>query len=205
MREMKNSGVEWIGAIPNKWGLNRIKFTSTYNDESLSEYSDPEMEIEYVEIGSVTLEKGVNTTETMLFKDAPSRARRIARKGDIIISTVRTYLKAIALIEADEYIVSTGFCVIRPKDSVDNRFYKYFCSCELFTTQVAAHSVGISYPAINASTLVDFHMVCPPLNEQRRIADFLDDKCNQVDILIANVQAQIEKLKAYKQSVMFRI
>ena len=202
MREMKDSGVEWIGEIPKSWDLNRVKFVSTYNDESLKDSCDPEAEIEYVEIGSVTLEQGVKSSETMRFKDAPSRARRIARRGDIIISTVRTYLKAIAQIETDSYIVSTGFCVIRPKESVDSRFLKYFCSSELFTDLVAAHSVGISYPAINASTLVDFHIICPPFSEQCMIADLLDEKCAHVDTLIANVQAQIEKLKAYKQSVI---
>ena len=168
MREMKDSGVEWIGEIPENWCLNRLKFASTYNDESLKESCDSEMEIEYVEIGSVTLEKGVERTEIMRFKDAPSRARRIARKNDIIISTVRTYLRAIALIEKENYIVSTGFCVIRPKKCVDSRFLKYFCSSELFTDQVSACSVGISYPAINASTLMDFHIICPSLYEQGR-------------------------------------
>lgn len=205
MREMKDSGVEWIGEIPENWCLNRLKLASTYNDESLKESCDSEMEIEYVEIGSVTLEKGVERTEIMRFKDAPSRARRIARKNDIIISTVRTYLRAIALIEKENYIVSTGFCVIRPKKCVDSRFLKYFCSSELFTDQVSACSVGISYPAINASTLMDFHIICPSLYEQGRIADFLDKKCFQVDTLIANVQAQIEKLKAYKQSLITEV
>ena len=205
MREMKDSGVEWIGEIPENWCLNRLKFASTYNDESLKESCDSEMEIEYVEIGSVTLEKGVERTEIMRFKDAPSRARRIARKNDIIISTVRTYLRAIALIEKENYIVSTGFCVIRPKKCVDSRFLKYFCSSELFTDQVSACSVGISYPAINASTLMDFHIICPSLYDQGRIADFLDKKCFQVDTLIANVQAQIEKLKAYKQSLITEV
>lgn len=205
MRDMKDSGVVWIGEIPSNWSLSRLKFSSTYNDESLKESHDPEAEIEYVEIGSVTLERGVEKTEILHFKDAPSRARRIARKNDIIISTVRTYLKAIALIEKDSYIVSTGFCVVRPKECVDSRFLRYFCSSELFTNQVSAHSVGISYPAINASTLTDFHIINPPLAEQCMIADFLDKKCAQVDTLIANVQAQIEKLKAYKQSVIAEV
>lgn len=205
MREMKNSGVAWIGEIPKDWDLSRLKFSSTYNDESIKEDTNPEKEIEYVEIGSVTLENGVEKAEVMRFKDAPSRARRIARKGDIIISTVRTYLKAIALIEKESYTVSTGFCVIRPQKCMDSGYLKYFCSSELFTSEVSACSVGISYPAINASTLMDFHIINPPLTVQHKIVRVLDEKCNHVDSLIANVQAQIEKLKAYKQSLITEV
>ena len=205
MREMKDSGVAWIGEIPKDWDLSRLKFSSTYNDESIKEDTNPEKEIEYVEIGSVTLENGVEKAEVMRFKDAPSRARRIARKGDIIISTVRTYLKAIALIEKESYTVSTGFCVIRPQKCMDSGYLKYFCSSELFTSEVSACSVGISYPAINASTLMDFHIINPPLAVQHKIVRVLDEKCNHVDSLIANVQAQIEKLKAYKQSLITEV
>ena len=205
MREMKNSGVAWIGEIPKDWDLSRLKFSSTYNDESIKEDTNPEKEIEYVEIGSVTLENGVEKAEVMRFKDAPSRARRIARKGDIIISTVRTYLKAIALIEKESYTVSTGFCVIRPQKCMDSGYLKYFCSSELFTSEVSACSVGISYPAINASTLMDFHIINPPLAVQHKIVRILDEKCNHVDSIIANVQAQIEKLKAYKQSLITEV
>lgn len=205
MREMKDSGVAWIGEIPKDWDLSRLKFSSTYNDESIKEDTNPEKEIEYVEIGSVTLENGVEKAEVMRFKDAPSRARRIARKGDIIISTVRTYLKAIALIEKESYTVSTGFCVIRPQKCMDSGYLKYFCSSELFTSEVSACSVGISYPAINASTLMDFHIINPPLAVQHKIVRVLDEKCNHVDSLIANVQAQIEKLKAYKQSLVTEV
>lgn len=205
MREMKDSGVAWIGEIPKDWDLSRLKFSSTYNDESIKEDTNPEKEIEYVEIGSVTLENGVEKAEVMRFKDAPSRARRIARKGDIIISTVRTYLKAIALIEKESYTVSTGFCVIRPQKCMDSGYLKYFCSSELFTSEVSACSVGISYPAINASTLMDFHIINPPLAVQHKIVRVLDEKCNHVDSLIANVQAQIEKLKTYKQSLITEV
>lgn len=205
MREMKDSGVEWIGKTPSGWNLSRIKYLCTYNDETLKETNDPDEEIEYIEIGFVTLEKGIIKTEKILFLDAPSRARRIARHGDIIISTVRTYLKAIALVHADHYIVSTGFCVLRPKKNVDNRFLKYFCSSELFTNQVSACSVGISYPAINASSLVALHAIYPPFEEQLKITNNLDKKCFQIESLITNVQSQIEKLKAYKQSLITEV
>lgn len=75
MRDYKESGVEWIGTIPSTWNLNRIKYICTFNDESLKESESPDTEIEYVEIGSVSLERGIEKTERLLFKDAPSRSK----------------------------------------------------------------------------------------------------------------------------------
>ena len=112
----KDSGIEWIGIIPGHWEVKRIKHISTLNDEVLKENTDPDTEVEYVEISDVQAGKGITNSTTLLFKDAPSRARRIARDGDVIVSTVRTYLRSISKIENPpvNLIVSTGFAVIRP-------------------------------------------------------------------------------------------
>lgn len=200
---MKDSGVEWIGNIPEGWSTNRLKFCSTYNDETLSENEDSNKIIRYVEIGSVTLENGVENYEEYQFKDAPSRARRVTRKDDIIISTVRTYLKAIACIEEDNLIVSTGFCVIRPNGIINSKYIEYFCKSNLFTDNVSANSYGISYPAINASALSAFHIIQPHIEEQQQIAEYLDKKCSEIDKLISIKQAKIEKLNEYKKSLIY--
>src|SRR5690554_6755367 len=93
---MRDSGVEWLGEVPEHWEVKQLKFLSTYNDETLSDSVNKNYELEYVDIGSVSATDGIIKTETMLFKDAPSRARRVVRDGDVIISTVRTYLEAIS-------------------------------------------------------------------------------------------------------------
>ena len=123
------SGVEWLGEIPAHWEVRRLKYLATVNDEALPETTDPDMEITYVDIGSVDSVAGITGTEDLVFEDAPSRARRIVRQGDIIISTVRTYLKAIARIESTDanLIASTGFAVIRPRD-LDDGFGAYALS-----------------------------------------------------------------------------
>jgi restriction endonuclease S subunit len=114
--KMKNSGVEWLGQIPEHWNVRRLKFAVSCNDETLPEDTDPGKKIEYVDISSVSLAEGVTSTETFEFEKAPSRARRKVRDGDTIVSTVRTYLKAIAPINnsPENLVVSTGFAVIRP-------------------------------------------------------------------------------------------
>jgi type I restriction enzyme S subunit len=92
----KDSGVEWLGEVPEHWEVKPLKSIASFNDEVLPESFSADEEIEYVDIGSVSLAGGIERTETMGFGDAPSRARRKVRDGDVIASTVRTYLKAIA-------------------------------------------------------------------------------------------------------------
>ena len=115
----KPSGVEWLGEVPEHWEVKRLKYTASINDEALPETTDPGFEMSYVDIRSVDLIRGIVTVEDMVFEDAPSRARRVVRDGDTIVSTVRTYLRAIAPIRnpASNTIVSTGFAVVRPPPS----------------------------------------------------------------------------------------
>ena len=115
----RTSSIEELGEIPVHWEVKRLKHLATVNDEVLAETTDPRLEIQYVDIGNVDSVKGITGKEDLVFEDAPSRARRIVDQGDVIISTVRTYLKAIARIEAADVniIVSTGFAGSTPSSS----------------------------------------------------------------------------------------
>lgn len=191
--------------IPSGWEARRLKFASSYNDESLPETTDPDFEITYVDISSVDLVKGITAFETFTFEKAPSRARRIVRQGDTIISTVRTYLKAIAAIDTplENMIVSTGFAVIRPLSFVNSRFLGYALQGSGFIDSVVANSKGVSYPAINASDLVSICVSYPQdTEEQEQIAKFLDYKTAQIDALIVKKTELIEKLKEQRVAVI---
>src|SRR5690606_22823712 len=123
----------------------------SHNDETLPENTDDQYVIEYVDISSVDLVQGITSTECMPFEKAPSRARRVVKHGDTLVSTVRTYLKAIATISTppENLIVSTGFAVIRAGDEIDAGFLSYYLQSEGFVNAVVANSIGVSYPAIN--------------------------------------------------------
>lgn len=175
---MKEFDAEWIGKIPMHWEVKRLKYIASCNDESLAENTDTQYEIKYIDISSVNLSAGITHKETLSFEKAPSRARRIVRHGDTIVSTVRTYLKAIApIIDPEEnLIVSTGFAVIRPKEHYSSCFLGYFLQTEGFVGQVVANSVGVSYPAINANELLQISVIVPPLEEQQAIALHIERK-----------------------------
>lgn len=201
--EYKDSGVEWLQLCPSSWETKALKYIVSCNDEVLSESTDPDMEFEYIDIGGVSSSEGITRTESMRFSGAPSRARRIVRQGDIIVSTVRTYLEAIAPIslEFDGKIASTGFAVLRPKYLLSG-FAKYALRARHFIDSVVARSTGVSYPAINSSELIDIKIVVPSLKEQQTIASFLDYETARIDRLIAQQQRLIELLKEKRQAVI---
>ncbi len=191
--------------LPVKWSEKRLKFIASHNDETLSDKTDPDYEIEYIDISSVDLVKGITNIESMTFEEAPSRARRIVKDGDTIVSTIRTYLKSIATIKdpPDNMIVSTGFAVIRPKEELDKVYLSYYLQSQGFVDSVVAHSVGVSYPAINASDLVCLPVIYPTaIEEQQKIANFLDYKTQQIDQLIEKKKALIERLNEQRIAVI---
>ncbi len=200
----KDSGVEWLGEVPGEWKVVPLKAVSTHNDDVLEESTAPDTEIAYVDISSVDGVNGIKTTETMLFAAAPSRARRRVKHGDVIVSTVRTYLKAIARIREPEenLIVSTGFAVIRPRGDLVPDFLGHLVSAGFFVEQVIARSTGVSYPAINASELVAIPVPVPPLPEQTQIAAFLDRETAKIDALVAEQRSLTDLLKEKRQAVI---
>ncbi|WP_432718617.1 restriction endonuclease subunit S [Pectinatus frisingensis] len=204
MRAMKDSGVEWIGDIPAEWKIIRLKYVAHWNINTLPENTLEDTLIKYIDISSVSYDNGIIQIQELNFSDAPSRARRVLTTGDTIISTVRTYLKAIAYIipKYNNYICSTGFAVYTPNPEILGKYLYYSLCAHYFISMIEAYSVGISYPAINSSTLSNLNIVFAPYEKQHRIADYLDDRCSKIDTLIAQEQTVIEKLKEYRQSMI---
>ena len=200
----KKSETALLGDLPEHWSAKRLKFLSTCNDEVLSESLAEDYEIEYVDIGSVSATEGIKSTEKMELRKAPSRARRVVQSGDVIVSTVRTYLEAISPIQnpPENMVVSTGFAVIRPGVSLFQRYAAYALRAGGFIKEVVARSVGVSYPAINSSELINIKIPLPEFSEQRKIANFLDHETAKIDTLIEKQQQLIKLLKEKRQAVI---
>lgn len=203
--EMKDSGIEWIGEIPKNWDVVPLKHVIKYNEQLLAETTRKDYEFQYIDIGSVEYGKGLLPLEHMVFGSAPSRARRMVKDGDIIISTVRTYLKAISVVPKSDtpIIVSTGFITIRSSGSVEQAFLKYLVQSERFISEVVSRSVGVSYPAINPSDLVRIKIVLPTQKDRLKIIRYLDKRVKLVDDAIAAKQQQLTILEDYKKSLIY--
>lgn len=156
---------------------------ATCNDETLPDSTAPGYEFNYVDIGNVSREGGIDAPQRMSFVDAPSRARRILREADVIISTVRTYLRAATAVpkSADGDIASTGFAVLRARSTTNPRFLAHVVLDPLFVDRVVQHSVGVSYPAISSAALLKLRVAHPSVAAQARIADHLDREAARID------------------------
>lgn len=194
---MKFSGVEWLGEIPEHWEVRRLKFLVNTNMETLPETTSADYQIQYIDIGNVSSDGQILGLQELEFENAPSRARRKVSAGNTIISTVRTYLQAIAYLEAPQpnCIVSTGFAVLQPMEHVYPKYLYYLVRSKGFVDAVMSHSTGVSYPAINPSTLSGLWGCLPPLSEQRKIAENLDQQINHIKSLVKQIEESITLLQ----------
>ncbi len=197
---LKPSGVEWLGDVPAQWEVRRLKHWVGINEAVLPETTDPDFDFRYLEIGAVGTGVLVEEPSTIRFAHAPSRARRIVKSGDTIISTVRTYLKAVWFAEEvnDALICSTGFAVLTPRRATAPKFVSYVVQNNAFTDRVTAESVGIAYPAIAESRFRSFHVCVPPLAEQAAIAAYLDKQTAAIDAAITRARREIDLLSEYR-------
>jgi type I restriction enzyme S subunit len=202
----KPSNVEWLGDVPAHWEIRRLKNWLGINEAVLPETTDPEFEFRYLEIGAVGTGLLVNQPATIRFGGAPSRARRILRTGDTIVSTVRTYLKATWFAGAvkDDLVCSTGFAVLTPRHQVFPKFVSYITQSNAFTDRVTASSVGTAYPAIAESQLGSFHVLIPPLPEQQAIVRYLDYVDRRIRRYVAAKRRLIGLLEEERQAVVNR-
>ena len=138
------------------------------------------------------------------FEDSPSRARRIVKSGDTIVSTVRTYLKAVWHADSpnSDLVASTGFAVLTPRSGAYPKFVSYLCQSEAFTSRVAAESVGVAYPAIAETKLANFHVGVPPVPEQSAIVRFLDHADRRIRRSIRIKEKLVTLLEEQKQAII---
>jgi len=200
----KDFGVEGRDNPTDRWDSKALKYLVDYNIKTLAEDTDPEYELKYIEIGDVNNIGEILNTTTYSFKNAPSRCRRVLSKDDVFISTVRTYLKAIGYIkeECEDFVCSTGFCVLSPKESLNPGYLYYSIIDEKFLNEVISKSTGVSYPAITPTQLVNIKINIPPLTEQTQIVEFLDSKTSLIDKLISVKQRKIELLKEKRTALI---
>ena len=174
--------------------------------DALLRAKDPLRPIAYVDIGSIDSTIGITEMEEMVFEDAPSRARRLVRDGDTIVSTVRTYLRAIAPVSAPppEMVVSTGFAVIRPRVLAPG-FASWALREQGIVEEIVARSTGVSYPAINASEIGDLPIHAPtPRRTARHRRVPRPGRRSASDALVAKKRVLIERLEEYRTALIRR-
>ncbi|WP_312783909.1 restriction endonuclease subunit S [Acidovorax temperans] len=188
-------------ALPSSWTEAPIG-TLCVNTEQVT--PDAEAEFIYVDIASVDREtKKITSPQRMLGKDAPSRARKLIKTGDTIVSTTRPNLNAVALVDQtlDGQIASTGFDVLRAP-GLDPRWLGYLVRTSAFVDAMSSLVQGALYPAIRGKDVRSFTAPIAPEKEQKRIADKLDTVLTRVDAVNTRLARVAPLLKRFRQSVL---
>lgn len=204
MREMKDSGVAWIGKIPHSWNVVRNKgLIFEVNERCEADTDLPLLSVsEYYGIApkAEKIADGEFISRAKSLKDY-----KICHVDDVVMNIMLAWKRAQGVSNFNG-IVSPAYCVYRKKENapINMAYYHYLIRSDLYISVFKRYSTGIidSRLRLYPDKFLALYSHVPPLEDQQKIAAHLDRKCTQIDALISNAQQQIEKLKAYKQSVI---
>lgn len=189
-----------LGRIPHSWKVRKLNSLCSIDSTSLKETTDPNYRFQYIDISSVTTGTIRYPAETIVFSEAPSRARKVIRKGNILIGTVRPNLKAFAYFDAngEDWIASTGFAVLQANQNNDSRFLFNLMLSDNISLQIEKMMIGSNYPAINSSDVKALTCLVPPLPEQKQIASILTSMDDRIEV----ARSKLSQTQSLKQSLM---
>ena len=184
-----------LNGFDGEWEVKKLKNVVQINPKSAL----PE-KFKYIDLESVVGTR-INKIREEYKETAPSRAQRLAEKGDIFYQTVRPYQKNNYLFKLDDvdYVFSSGYAQLRPKrTSCDSDFLLTLLQDNKFLSKVLDRCTGTSYPAINAKDLVEISIVIPKVEEQQAIGSYFSN----LDNLINSHQEKISQLETFKKKLL---
>lgn len=199
MREMKDSGIEWIGEIPEKWSVKRVKHAFYRKNEKAM--LDEPVVLSLARSG--VRERDISNNEGQIAESYYNY--NPVEIDDLLINPMDLYSGANCSISNARGVISPAYINLRYRDGISPRYYDYYFKIQYWLMAFFAHGKGVSYEnrwTLGVETLLNYPIVVPSYKEQLYIADYLDGKCTKIDAIIEKQQKVIEKLKEYKSSVI---
>lgn len=202
MREMKDSGVEWIGEIPMDWGILPIKQLFLEVNERCENGQDYPL-LSVSEYYGVALKANKMNDGDMLTHAETLDGYKICCPDDLVMNIMLAWKSAIGVSQY-EGIVSPAYCVYRKKAELDMRYYHYLFRTNMYASVFRKFSTGIidSRLRLYPDKFLALKCQMPPFKEQQYMANYLDKKCIKIDTIVSKQQEIIEKLNAYKLSII---
>ena len=200
MREMKDSGVPWIGEMPKGWTVSRVKHAFIRKNEKAHQDNPVVLSLARsgVRVRDLTRNEGQIAESYYDYNPVDD--------GDLLLNPMDLYSGANCSISRVVGVISPAYVNLRFKDGVANpSYYDYYFKTQYWAMAMFAHGKGVSFDnrwTLGIDTLFNYCIPCPSLLEQQRIADFLDTKCAEIDTILEKTQASIEEYKKLKSSVI---
>ena len=206
MRKMRDSGVEWIGEVPDGWKVHRFKTdVKIFNgcsipDSEKDNYTDPRDAYPYVSTKDISLDLSTANYESGLYTKRADVHFRIAPKGSILMCIEGGSAgRKKCLLKQDVSFVNKLACFT--SQTCDNRYVYYFLQSPNYEEHFLHNITGL-IGGVNIATLLNMPITIPPLPEQLRIADYLDEKCAAIDGAVCELKRGIEDCKAWKKAII---
>lgn len=196
MREMKDSGVEWLGEVPAEWGFDRLGGFFSLRSEKVSDE-------DYTPL-SVT-KGGVVPQLSHAAKSDDHANRKLVCKGDFAINSRSDRRNSCGFASQDGSVsLINTICV--PRREIEPRYFGYLFDSSQWSDEFYSwgHGIVADLWTTGWNDMKKILLPVPPLDEQRRIADFLDEKCAEIDRAVSAAEQSIEEYKVYKNSVVYR-
>lgn len=198
MREAKSSGIAWIGTIPKCWETDKLKYHLRRNEPRNP--GDVVVLSLYRELGVIPKDSrddnhNVTSEDTSKYK--------YVRPGDFVINKMKAWQGSVAVSEYEGIVSPAYFVYEFTDDTIFKRYFHYLLrSCYKDEFMRLSGGIRVGQWDLPADALENTPILIPPMDEQCRIADFLDTKCDEIDALTADIQTQIDTLEQYKRSVI---
>lgn len=208
--KMKDSGVEWIGEIPEQWEKTRLDFIARvkarlgwkglkadeYVDRGCIFLSTPNLksrDIDFENVNYITEERYLESREIML------------EKGDVLLAKDGSTLGITNVVRElpSNATVNSSIAVLRPKELIDSIYFYYYLSSTYIQDIINQIKGGMGVPHLFQADIKKFPIILPPLCEQKEIAKYIDEQVENLDSLIETIKIQIQKLKEYRQSLIY--
>ena len=200
---MKDSGIEWVGEIPTHWDIQTLKYqTEKYERGTAPDYTD---EIMTKVVNQATFSKGYFDTRNIRYssKDAKT-SRGLLKKGDVLLASTGGGVlgKTHFFNEDDVYVADSHVTIVRTIDTLLSKYLYYYFSVNYSTFNAVMAEGSTNQTELQRDLLGKMPVPFPPIEEQQKIASFLDEKCTNIDSLISKLKKQTETLADYKKSLI---
>jgi len=209
--EMKDSGVEWIGEIPNHWGNSKLGFYTTKIGSGSTPRGGSEV---YVDSG-IPFIRSQNVHFNGLRLDGVSYIKYEVHhsmkgstvvKDDVLLNITGGSIGRCCIVNVDgEMNVNQHVSIIRTTSKLKNYFLNFILSCDLGQSQVRFNMSGGNREGLTIEGIRDFQITLPPISEQEQIVEYLDKQTEEIDTLIQLEQKKIKTLKEYRQSLISEV
>ena len=201
----KNSGVEWIGEIPEGWNVMRIKHLCDVTDGTHFSPKTTDVGKPYITVSNVR-ENNIDIQGALLIsnEDFENLIKQGCQPhvGDVLLSKDGTVGRSAVVKDNNDFVCLSSLGILTPSKQTNSFFLKYMLDSVMLQDQMTQAMAGSALRRITISKINDFVALHPPLPEQRAIATYLDRKGGKIDASVAAINKQIDDLKAYRQSII---